>query len=52
MGEFGAVEAALFGAVGGARMGARPLVAAGAGAAAGADIYSLQKKSFERTKFS
>ena len=54
MGEFGAVEAALFGAVGGARMGARPLVAAGvgAGAAAGADIYSLQKKSFEITKFS
>ena len=53
MGEFGAVETALFGTVGGARMGARPLVAAaaGAGTAAGADIYSLQKKSFERTNF-
>ena len=50
MGEFGAVEAALgaavVGADGGARIGGRPLAAAGPGA----DIYSLQKKSFERTR--
>jgi hypothetical protein len=41
------VEAALgaaVGAVGGATIGARPVVGAGA------DIYSLQKKSFERTR--
>jgi hypothetical protein len=43
----GAVEAALgagVGAIGGATIGARPVVGAGA------DIYSLQKKSFERTR--
>jgi hypothetical protein len=47
VGVFGAVEAALNDSVG-STIGARPLMAA----AAGVDIYSLQKKSFKRTSFS
>jgi hypothetical protein len=45
VGVFGAVEAALKDSVG-STIGARPPVAA----AAGVDIYSLQKNSFKRTR--